>query len=206
MVMINKEKKWRLTVIREDVSTIIDMMSDASDEEWSQQLRVTFVGEAGVDSGGLQRELFSLLFTSPHFHAGGFSTSAKALAKREYFLLGKAAAYAILAGHPGPRNLSKTVLDYILTGKEPPHLDTACNDGRLKAIIDVVSITTVYVNTATCLISIKVYSEYFMPIIYNYPPALLKLQNEEDDDVKWDAIEDEVNSLLESAGFQVGPI
>jgi hypothetical protein len=33
-------------------------MEQAQEEEWSRKLAITFVGEDGVDAGGLSREFF----------------------------------------------------------------------------------------------------------------------------------------------------
>lgn len=80
-------------------------MTEASDKLWKRQIKVNFIGESGIDAGGLFLEMMTVLFSkttlmeesrfrlSPALHSGG------------YRVLGKAVAYALLMGHPGPRRL-----------------------------------------------------------------------------------------------------
>ena len=38
----------------------------APDEDWEKEMKVLFIGEQGLDLGGLSREYFSLFFASKH--------------------------------------------------------------------------------------------------------------------------------------------
>jgi hypothetical protein len=93
-------------------------MEQAPEEEWSRKLAITFVGEDGVDAGGLSREFFSILFEqSPVFEDNLFSFDSSLLEKKQYYYMGRMVVMGILSGHPGPRNLQKHVVDYIIYGK-----------------------------------------------------------------------------------------
>lgn len=93
-------------------------IEQAPDEEWKRKLSVTFIGEEGLDSGGLTREFFTILYEkSPVFENSVFSFDAQLLDKRHYFLMGQMVVMGILSGHPGPRNLMKHIVDFIVSGK-----------------------------------------------------------------------------------------
>ncbi|XP_078341565.1 G2/M phase-specific E3 ubiquitin-protein ligase-like isoform X1 [Crassostrea virginica] len=84
------------------------------------QLNVIFVGEEGVDAGGLTRDFFSLLFkTTGVFDNENFSVRADLLKKKTYHILGRITAKAIIFGHPGPRCLNAHIANYIINSKEP---------------------------------------------------------------------------------------
>ncbi|WAR07778.1 UPL1-like protein, partial [Mya arenaria] len=115
------ETPWTIKVVRRLFSTTaIEQLEETELEDWNKTLRVHFIGEEGVDAGGLQREFFSLLFKgSPVFEGNTFSFKPNLLDKKEYCLIGKAVATAILNGHPGPRCLNQHITKYILEGVEP---------------------------------------------------------------------------------------
>ena len=106
-------------------STSIEQLEESEDEDWNKSIKVNFIGEEGVDSGGLFREFFTLLFRGTNvFEGNTFSFDPDLLAKKRYCLIGKAVATAILNGHPGPRCLSRHITAYILEGKEPEYIQT----------------------------------------------------------------------------------
>ena len=93
-------------------------MEQAPEMEWNRKLSVTFIGEDGLDAGGLTREFLSVLFEkSPIFEDNLLSLDAQLLDKRQYFFISRMVVMGILSGHPGPRNLMKHVVDFILGGK-----------------------------------------------------------------------------------------
>lgn len=112
---------WEISVVRNKfIQTVMREVEGAQEKDWSRGIRVEFIGEEGIDSGGFGREFFSLLFrTSPVFEKGSFSMEANLLKKKHYFFLGRMTAMAIIHGHPGPKRLNQYLVDYILGGQEP---------------------------------------------------------------------------------------
>ena len=118
----NEDKEvWNIKVLRRNfIKTATEQLEDADPADWLKKLKVEFIGEEGIDCGGLLREFFSLLFKDgEEFEGNNFSVNSKLLDQKRYILAGKAVATSILHGHPGPRRLNKYVVDYILTGEEP---------------------------------------------------------------------------------------
>ncbi|WAR07436.1 hypothetical protein MAR_017394, partial [Mya arenaria] len=102
------ETPWTIKVVRRLFSTTaIEQLEETELEDWNKTLRVHFIGEEGVDAG------------SPVFEGNTFSFKPNLLDKKEYCLIGKAVATAILNGHPGPRCLNQHITKYILEGVEP---------------------------------------------------------------------------------------
>ena len=72
-------------------------LEDGDEEDWILTLiKVMFIGEDGIDSGGLTRFFFlcylkQLLFLTKTF----FSIKPELLAKKTYYLIGKALAKAL---------------------------------------------------------------------------------------------------------------
>ena len=99
----------------------MECLMDTEEIEWTMPLRVIFIGEEGVDAGGLTREFFTLFFrTTPMFNSyKSFEVKPDYLEKQHYRVLGKLVAKALICGHPGPRCLSNAIANYIITGKEP---------------------------------------------------------------------------------------
>ncbi|XP_052786274.1 E3 ubiquitin-protein ligase Itchy-like [Mya arenaria] len=139
------EGSWPINVVRRHFNnTAMEELSNGNIKDWGKKLNVKFIGEDGVDSGGLTREFFSLLFeTSPVFEDNGFSYNADLLEKKHYQLMGKATSMAILHGHPGPRNLNRTIVDFILENKEPEEIPECCiQNAEVKAAIEEISTAT----------------------------------------------------------------
>ncbi|WAR25136.1 hypothetical protein MAR_010840 [Mya arenaria] len=68
----------------------MEMMADADEQDLASELMVKFIGEEGVDAGGLRRELFSLVFEkTPLLDRNTFSNEACSLQHGEYIILGK---------------------------------------------------------------------------------------------------------------------
>lgn len=118
---------WNISVIRRHfMETAIQQFQDAEDIDWKKRLNIHFIGEEGVDSGGLTREFFSLFFEqSPLFEGGCFGLNSECLEKHHYNLMGKAIAMAILCGHPGPACLHGYIVDFILLEREPDYTQFA---------------------------------------------------------------------------------
>ncbi len=88
----------------------------------SKHLKVTFVGEPAVDSGGPMREYLHLLMSSIAlnncFFCGEDSRRIPAhnvmeLEKRTFFYIGSIFALSLIHGGPGPNFLAPPVADYI---------------------------------------------------------------------------------------------
>ena len=114
-------KRWSMRVLRQDLAnTTMENLEEAEDDDWKLPLRVTFIGEEGVDAGGLTRELFTLFFReTPLIDRNTFSLKPEYLDKRYYYILGRFVAKALLTGHPGPRCFSNAVAKYVTLAQEP---------------------------------------------------------------------------------------
>jgi hypothetical protein len=55
------EDYWDIAVLRRNVcKTAMDQLMEANETDWRLATKITFVGEAGLDSRGLSRDFFSL--------------------------------------------------------------------------------------------------------------------------------------------------
>ena len=126
----NDDEFWRLSVLRQDlVNTAMENIEDAEEKDWNLPLKVRFIGEEGVDAGGLSREFFSLFFReTPMLENNTFSVKPEFLNCRKYYILGRLVAKALIFGHPGPRCLSYPIAKYITTGQEPGVQDIGDDD------------------------------------------------------------------------------
>ncbi|XP_053386140.1 uncharacterized protein LOC128550670 isoform X2 [Mercenaria mercenaria] len=117
--ILDEEKVWDISVVRRMlVQQAMVEMEQAPEEEWKRKLSVTFIGEEGLDAGGLTREFLTILYEkSPVFENSVLSFDAQLLYKRHYFFMGQMVVMGILSGHPGPRNLLNHVVDFIVSGK-----------------------------------------------------------------------------------------
>lgn len=93
--------KWRISVLMEDISgTGMEQLQLGA--KWDHTLTVDFIGEEGVDAGGLRRQFLTSFYRStPLLEHGTLSHSALSLQREEYLSLGKLIAYGLLIGHPG---------------------------------------------------------------------------------------------------------
>ncbi|XP_055955241.1 probable E3 ubiquitin-protein ligase HERC3 isoform X2 [Patella vulgata] len=95
-------------------------MENLDDIDFQQIINVIFIGEEGVDAGGLTREFFSLLFKqTPVFENGGFNVNSQLLSDKIYQIIGKAASYSVLNGNQGPQCLRSHLVKYILSNVLP---------------------------------------------------------------------------------------
>ena len=110
------EEKWKISVVRGKFQeTAMDQLSEAEPSDWFKPTKVVFIGEEGVDHGGLSREFFSLLFaTSPVFEEESLSLNPSFIENRTYELMGKAVVIGVLNGHPGPKNLNPFITTFII--------------------------------------------------------------------------------------------
>lgn len=133
---------WCVSVLRRLFNTTaMEQLEDASDEDWKHKLKVEFIGEEGIDEGGLSREFFSLLFRiSPCFDGNTFSFSSELLKKGHYRLLGKCVAYALALGHPGPRRLQSNVVDYVLQQNKGSFSEAVILNTEMEQVINQVDI------------------------------------------------------------------
>lgn len=80
-------------------------------------VKVTFSGEAAVDTGGPRREYMRLLMAavgeSAVFSGGWLSHDLSLLNTKQYELAGKLVVWSILQGGPGPRCLSEEVFNLL---------------------------------------------------------------------------------------------
>lgn len=97
----------------------------------SKQLRVKFVGESGIDAGGLMREFFTLVLQGATELLHGppnkrvFRHNVEALDANKYYLFGKMVAMSLCHGGPLPTFFAPPVLRYLLYG---PSQVEACID------------------------------------------------------------------------------
>lgn len=137
------DKPWNIKVVRRMFETTsIEQLEDGDEQDWERPLSIHFIGEEGIDAGGLTREFFSLLFKSTKvFEGNTFSVNPQLLDSKQYSLIGKAVAKAIMSGHPGQRCLNQHVARYIILGKEPDFANVKteeiCRAEAVKAINDV---------------------------------------------------------------------
>ena len=119
--VIDTNQKWNISVICSDVTTYMEQLSLAMEEDWTKQLRVRFLGEDGIDLGGLTKEFFSTLFKKiPLLKGPAFSVSASALIAVEYKPFGRAVAYGLLVGQPPWTKMPDPIFSqYILEKKAP---------------------------------------------------------------------------------------
>jgi len=120
---------WEIAVIRRHFrKTSMEQLDDGCEEDWGKKLKIRFIGEEGIDEGGLSREFFTMLFReSQVFEDSLFSADADLLSKQHYKLMGKVTAMALLSGHPGPRCLEQHLVDFIVLGKSPD-MSRLCTD------------------------------------------------------------------------------
>jgi hypothetical protein len=112
---------WEISVVRRQFNeTAMREIMDSLDEDWRKRIKIRFIGEDGIDQGGLTREFFSLLFKeTTAFEGHLMSVYSDMLEKQQYFYIGKITAMALLTGHPGPRCLDNHLVEYILSGTMP---------------------------------------------------------------------------------------
>ena len=76
---LDDDKRW--FVIRRS------FLKEADGSDWQKPPRVEFIGEEGMDVGGLSMELFSLLFkTTEVFEGNNFSVKPKLFDEKHYRL------------------------------------------------------------------------------------------------------------------------
>ena len=90
-------------------------------------IRVTFLGESGVDDGGPRREYFMLLRNVIAHNSTVFSGpldrrvlqhNTTALQDNTYYIIGKIFALSFIHGGPSPSFLAPCIIDYIIGGIE----------------------------------------------------------------------------------------
>ena len=119
--MLQTDQTWDISVIRRRlVPQAMEQLSEGNESDWQKKIAITFLGEEGLDVGGLTREFFTILFeNSPVFEEDLLSLDSELLETQHYYLVGRAVVMAILSGHPGPRRLQEHLVDYIIHGKVP---------------------------------------------------------------------------------------
>ncbi|XP_065906067.1 G2/M phase-specific E3 ubiquitin-protein ligase-like [Dysidea avara] len=90
----------------------------------NKRMKVTFVGESGVDLGGPKREFFRLFIkelSQSGFMLGGknkfFSSNVQAIQKKDFMRIGWYAGISVVQGGPGFPLLSDSVYQYLCTGE-----------------------------------------------------------------------------------------
>ena len=123
LIPVNSDNTRRITVRRSRL--LDDTVKSLKIRAWnpSTSLKVTFLGEPGVDDGGPRREFFRLLL--PEISKNNFlfqgPLSARipchnvlAVQERMYFYVGQILALSMLHDGPGFHCLAPTVVHYIL--------------------------------------------------------------------------------------------
>ena len=104
---------WNIRITREDFYN--DAQEELSDSQFEKRISVQYLGEEGVDSGGVRNDFFSHFFSlCPLFENHTLQYDAEKLRKKEYYHLGNIIATAIVHGHIGPRCLHNSIVDRIL--------------------------------------------------------------------------------------------
>ncbi|XP_052816914.1 uncharacterized protein LOC128243285 [Mya arenaria] len=118
-------ENWLINVVRRNFfKTTFEELSDALTIDWEKPMKIHFIGEEGLDAGGLTRAFFSLLFRNNDlFENGSFRLDSGLLEKKTYETMGRATVRAILAGHPGPKCFNPLLARFICTGEEPDLAD-----------------------------------------------------------------------------------
>ena len=118
-------------------------LESLEEKEWCPQFKVTFLGEAGADTGGLSREFVSLFYqnaavsnlvqvTEPFLT---LNHDLAALEKGRFKLFGRFIGLALLNGHQGPQFFSQTLVNHILGLKPVSDLNILIN--QLPSHLDV---------------------------------------------------------------------
>ena len=101
---------WHIRINRD--TFLENAMEELQGEEFDKLAKFEYLGEEGVDSGGLLRDFFTNFFRlTPLFEDNTLSSDALQL---QCGLLGKIVSYAVVCGHCGPQCLHKSVVQFIL--------------------------------------------------------------------------------------------
>ncbi|WAR15457.1 hypothetical protein MAR_005562, partial [Mya arenaria] len=121
----DSNENWLINVVnRNFFKTTFEELSVALTIDWEKLMKIYFIGEEGLDAGGLTREFFILLFRNNDlFENGSFRLDSGLLEKKTYETMGRATARAILAGHPGLKCFNPLLARFICTGEEPDLAD-----------------------------------------------------------------------------------
>lgn len=133
--------QWNISVIRRlFLSTAMQQLSESDEGDWQKRISIQFIGEEGVDAGGLTREFFSLFFKQTSlFEDGSFSFNSEYIESMLYLLLGKVVARAILSGHSGPCCLQSHIVKFILTQEQPDSRSLTLEQLHRKDIVAVIN-------------------------------------------------------------------
>lgn len=125
-VASSQEMTTRITVRRRHVwQDALHKLRNGLDA--TKPLRVTFIGEPAVDTGGPLREFFRLamgeIFANNSIFHGSASARIPAhnvvhLRKKTYFYVGKMFAISLVHGGPAPACMASPVADYFTYGME----------------------------------------------------------------------------------------
>lgn len=109
------------------LSTTLEQLEQLEEKDWGKNIIVKFIGENAVDAGGPQREMFSLLFQT-FIEEETFNVNSVYLQKNYYEILGRAIGYALISGHPGPKNIHPLLVRYIINEKSPKACEIMLTD------------------------------------------------------------------------------
>lgn len=132
---------WGMDIIRDQAArTALEELREASDDNWHGKPIVRFIGEKADDGGGPRREMFTLLFSHQGLFEGEFfRMTSENRDSNSYTVLGKAVAFSLLFGHPGPQRLHPSLAKYILDDTEPQDDEIEVTDASTLAVIKQVS-------------------------------------------------------------------
>lgn len=119
--ILKTERKWNISIRRNKIwENVLELLSDADDKDLMSELIVKFIGEEGLDAGGLRREMFSLVFQkTPLIEGNTFSNTSSSLHSKEYFQLGKLVSLSLVYGHSGFQKLHPVITKYIISEEMP---------------------------------------------------------------------------------------
>lgn len=127
-------------------------------------MRITFIGEAGIDAGGPCQEFFRLVINEMMMNNSFFQGPDHArmplhniteLKKSSFKVIGEIIALSIVHGGPGPQCLSHACVDYLSFGlnKVHPSLDDVHQFSIKEKINKVLELSTNCIRTVLNLLS-----------------------------------------------------
>ena len=123
MICGNEEDRQRIHVRRSNLISDTIWAFSRPTFNVSKLLKVVFVGEPSVDEGGPRREFFQLIIKELFSYFGLFIGwpqnvvpvhNVEALAKNEYYVIGKIIATCLVHGGQPPVCFSAAVADYMV--------------------------------------------------------------------------------------------
>ena len=145
--LLDQALELKLNGISNDQYTVIEVtrkhlveraFEQLVDEDIKGRVIVKFIGEEGVDTGGMTREFFTNYFhglsNSGNIFRGSYPNlhNLHALEEGQFEFFGKLTAVALLNGCPGPHFLCHSVASFILDNPQEVGLDEVPTESEFK--------------------------------------------------------------------------